>query len=194
MISSYKTITNSPTGVYKEKGSRFLAFAFKVETLEEIKEILEKIKKEHFSARHVCYAYKIGDQTRACDDGEPSSTAGKPILGQIVSHDLDRVLVVVVRYFGGVLLGTGGLTVAYRSAAASALDEAQIVVEIVKEKLQIAFSYALLPEVMNFLKNENLEISSQNFSAENVEMNLNIPLSIFEKVSEKLLKLEVKIL
>ena len=127
MIDTYKTIANRSEGLYKDKGSKFLAFAIPVEGIEEVNLELEQFRKSYFDARHVCYAYMLGvdgEQYRVYDDGEPSGTAGRPILGQIRSFGLSNVLVVVVRYFGGVLLGTGGLTVAYKTAAAAALSNA----------------------------------------------------------------------
>ena len=135
MHNTYKTIKASSNGIYKEKGSKFLSFAFPVSTVEQAKELIDKHKKEYFDARHVCYAYMLGnerDTFRANDDGEPSGTAGKPILGQLNSHQLTDILVIVVRYFGGVLLGTGGLTTAYKEAANDAITNVEIMVYMPK--------------------------------------------------------------
>lgn len=156
---TYITVTAPSEGVYKEKGSRFLSYLFPVTTEEEIREIYQKIKKEHYNARHHCYAWRLGKEEirfRANDDGEPSSTAGKPILGQLVSHDLTDVLLVVVRYFGGTLLGTSGLIHAYREAAASAIAAASSETRLIKATFQLDFGYSEMNAVMLLLKNENL--------------------------------------
>ena len=136
MEDTYKTIEKPSEGLFKDKGSKFISFAFPVDNEEEIKEIVQSIKKEHHSARHHCYAWRLGaDQLlfRANDDGEPSSTAGKPILGQIQSFDLTNILIVVVRYFGGTLLGVSGLINAYRNAALDAINQAEIVEKLVEK-------------------------------------------------------------
>lgn len=162
----YKTIEAISEGLYKEKGSKFLSFAIPVKSVEETKEILTEYRKRFFDARHVCYAYMLGyDRTefRANDDGEPSGTAGRPILGQINSRELTNVLVIVVRYFGGVLLGTGGLVTAYKEAAADALNAAEINERTVKNAFSIAFGYLSMNEVMKVIKDLNAEIVSQTF-------------------------------
>jgi len=158
---SYKTIKAKSEGLFKDKGSKFLSYAFPVETEEEIKEILIQIKKEHHSARHHCYAWRLGTEEitfRANDDGEPSSTAGKPILGQLLSFELTNILVVVVRYFGGTLLGTGGLINAYRTAAAEAIKNAKTVTRVVEDKFTLKFTYNEMNDVMQIIKQENLNI------------------------------------
>jgi len=163
---SYKTIADKSEGFFKDKGSRFFAYAFPVNTEEETKEIINQIRKEHHTARHHCYAWRIGVKEisfRANDDGEPSSTAGKPILGQLIKFDLTNVLLVVVRYFGGTLLGTGGLIQAYRSAAADALSHARIVIQTVKNYYRIKFTYLQMNDVMQVVKQENLNISDTRF-------------------------------
>ena len=163
---TYYSISLPCEGLYKDKGSKFIAYAFPVSSEEEIKTHLAILRKEHHSARHHCYAYRLGADKliyRANDDGEPSSTAGKPILGQIQSKDLTDILIVVVRYFGGTLLGVSGLINAYRQAAADALSHAIIIEKIVKEKYEIKFDYLQMNEVMKIIKDENLEIQSQNF-------------------------------
>lgn len=167
MPDEYKTITEViGEGFYSEKRSKFLAFAHHVETIDEIKDILASYRKKYYDARHVCYAYMLGADKadfRANDDGEPSSTAGKPILGQINSYDLTNVLVIVVRYYGGVNLGTGGLIVAYRTAAADALDHATIETRLVEEVITYSFPYPMMNAVMRVIKEMQPRIVSQTF-------------------------------
>lgn len=167
MTDEYKTITEViGEGFYSEKRSKFLAFAHHVETIAEIKDILASYRKKYYDARHVCYAYVLGADKadfRANDDGEPSSTAGKPILGQINSYDLTNVLVIVVRYYGGVNLGTGGLIVAYRTAAADALDHATIETRLVEEVITYSFPYPMMNAVMRVIKEMQPRIVSQTF-------------------------------
>ena len=167
MTDEYKTITEViGEGFYSEKRSKFLAFAHHVETIDEIKDILASYRKKYYDARHVCYAYVLGADKadfRADDDGEPSSTAGKPILGQINSYDLTNVLVIVVRYYGGVNLGTGGLIVAYRTAAADALDHATIETRLVEEVITYSFPYPMMNAVMRVIKEMQPRIVSQTF-------------------------------
>ena len=167
MTDEYKTITEViGEGFYSEKRSKFLAFAHHVETIDEIKDILASYRKKYYDARHVCYAYMLGADKadfRANDDGEPSSTAGKPILGQINSYDLTNVLVIVVRYYGGVNLGTGGLIVAYRTAAADALDHATIETRLVEEVIPYSFPYPMMNAVMRVIKEMQPRIVSQTF-------------------------------
>ena len=167
MTDEYKTITEViGEGFYSEKRSKFLAFAHHVETIDEIKDILASYRKKYYDARHVCYAYVLGADKadfRANDDGEPSSTAGKPILGQINSYDVTNVLVIVVRYYGGVNLGTGGLIVAYRTAAADALDHATIETRLVEEVITYSFPYPMMTAVMRVIKEMQPRIVSQTF-------------------------------
>lgn len=167
MTDEYKTITEViGEGFYSEKRSKFLAFAHHVETIDEIKDILTSYRKKYYDARHVCYAYMLGADKadfRANDDGEPSSTAGKPILGQINSYDLTNVLVIVVRYYGGVNLGTGGLIVAYRTAAADALDHATIETRLVEDVITYSFPYPMMNAVMRVIKEMQPRIVSQTF-------------------------------
>ena len=167
MTDEYKTITEViGEGFYSEKRSKFLAFAHHVETIDEIKDILASYRKKYYDARHVCYAYVLGADKadfRANDDGEPSSTAGKPILGQINSYDLTNVLVIVVRYYGGVNLGTGGLIVAYCTAAADALDHATIETRLVEEVITYSFPYPMMNAVMRVIKEMQPRIVSQTF-------------------------------
>lgn len=163
---TYLTIKKPSEGIFKDKGSKFLAFAFPVKTEGEIKNILTSLKKLHTGANHHCYAFRLGadkQSFRSNDDGEPSNTAGKPILGQIQSKDLTNILIVVTRYFGGTLLGVNGLINAYRQAAAEALSAAEIIEEIVKEYYLLQFDYLQMNDVMKIIKDEKLEIISQDF-------------------------------
>lgn len=164
----YKTIKEKAIGegFYSEKRSKFLAFAHHVDSVEEALEIVKAYKKKYYDAPHCCYAYRIGpDGTdcRANDDGEPSSTAGKPILGQIDSHGLTNTLVCVIRYFGGVKLGTGGLIVAYREAASDALEKSEIEERFVEEEVAFTFTYPMMNDVMKIIKEMNPRIVSQVF-------------------------------
>ena len=167
MTDQYRTITHQMgEGFYSEKRSKFLAFAHHVTTENEVKEFLQAYKKKYYDARHCCYAYMLGaDRSvfRANDDGEPSSTAGKPILGQINAHELTDILIVVVRYFGGTKLGTSGLIVAYRTAAAAAIENAQIETRYVEDIIDYSFTYPLLNEVMRVVKELEPRIVSQTF-------------------------------
>lgn len=167
MTDQYRTITHQMgEGFYSEKRSKFLAFAHHVTNENEVKELLQAYKKKYYDARHCCYAYMLGaDRSvfRANDDGEPSSTAGKPILGQINAHELTDILIVVVRYFGGTKLGTSGLIVAYRTAAAAAIENAQIETKYVEDIIDYSFTYPLLNEVMRVVKELEPRIVSQTF-------------------------------
>ncbi|MCK6607749.1 MAG: YigZ family protein [Flavobacterium sp.] len=182
----YKTIDfPSEEVLLKEKNSKFFGYAFPVTTEEEIKEILERLRKEHFSARHWCYAYQIGTekiQYRANDDGEPNNSAGMPIYGQIQSFEVTNVLVVVVRYFGGVKLGVGGLISAYKTAAQMALENATIVEKTINKHFIISFGYAHMNKVMRIIKEKNLQIVSQK-----MEMDCEIEISIRKKNVQNLL-------
>lgn len=187
----FKTIVNIGEGTYSEKRSKFLAFAHHVETLEEIKDIIQEYRKKYYDARHVCYAYMLGakrDDFRANDDGEPSSTAGKPILGQINSRELTDVLVVVVRYYGGVNLGTGGLIVAYKTAAAAALDASEIVIRQIESVITYDFPYVMMNAVMKVVKDIKPRIISQTYNG-TCEIKLGIRLSEAEQLKERLKKL-----
>lgn len=166
MKDSYKTIDTAAEGFFKDKGSKFHSFAVPVKNEDEIKEIILRLKKEHHSARHHCYAWRLGTEEvtyRANDDGEPSSTAGKPILGQLQRLDLTNIIIVVVRYFGGTLLGTGGLINAYRTAAANALQHAKIKTKIISQYFQLDFTYNEMNDVMLIVKQENLNIITTKF-------------------------------
>lgn len=166
---TYLTLKQECEGLYKDKGSRFIAYAFPVSNEELIKNIISQIKKEHHSARHHCYAYRLGADMktfRANDDGEPSNSAGKPILGQIQSHTLTNVLIVVVRYFGGTLLGVGGLINAYREAAADALANACIIEQMVEVDIETRFEYPYMDQVMRIAKDFGLKIIQQTYDSD----------------------------
>ncbi len=189
---TYRTIRRTAEGSYTEKRSRFLSFAIPVRTPEEVKTEVEKYRRQYYDARHVCWAYMLGAdrQTfRAVDDGEPSSTAGKPILGQINSNNLTDILIIVVRYFGGIELGTGGLIVAYRTAAAEAVAAAEIEERTVDVDITVAFEYPYLNGIMRIVKEENPTVVSQRFEMD-CEMTLRIRKGEAEKLKSRLLKIE----
>ena len=189
---TYKTITGVVDSCYTEKRSRFIAYAVPVRTVEEVKEQVDKFRKQYYDARHVCWAYMLGPDRstfRANDDGEPSGTAGKPILGQINSLELTDILVVVIRYFGGIKLGTGGLIVAYRAAAAEALSLAEIEERTVDEEITVQFEYPFMNGIMRIIKEDNPEVLSQSFDM-NCEMTLRIRKSEADKLCNRLLKVE----
>lgn len=179
MEDVFKTIEAQAEGIYKEKGSRFIALAYPVTREEEIRDIIAGLKEKYYDARHHCYAWRLGaakTHFRANDDGEPSSTAGKPILGQIQSNDLTNILIVVIRYFGGIKLGVSGLINAYREAAADVLRNALIIEKTVDEQLRIHFSYMVMNDVMKIVKEEEPEVLERNF-----EMECDMLLSIRQK-------------
>jgi uncharacterized YigZ family protein len=192
MEDTFKTIEKPSEGLFKDKGSRFISFAFPVNFEEEIREIVQSIRKEHHSARHHCYAWRLGADKllfRANDDGEPSSTAGKPILGQIQSFDLTNILIVVVRYFGGTLLGVSGLISAYRNAALNAINQAEIVEKLVEKWLLVEFGYAAMNEVMKVFKDEKLSQIDPQFDLK-CKIKTHIRLSESDRILESLLKIE----
>ena len=165
----YRTIAAPAEAVYTEKRSKFIAIALPVRTIEEVKTRLEEYQKKYYDARHVCYAYMLGHartEFRANDNGEPSGTAGKPILGQINSRELTDVLVIVVRYFGGIKLGTSGLIVAYRTAAAEALDASAFVEKTVDDEVEVTFEYPFMNDVMRVVKEEGPTIVSQSYDTD----------------------------
>jgi uncharacterized YigZ family protein len=191
MTDEFKTIQGTSEGFYSEKRSKFLAFAHHVETLDEIKSLLADYRKKYYDARHVCYAYMLGAERadfRANDDGEPSSTAGKPILGQINSNELTDILIVVVRYYGGVNLGTSGLIVAYREAAADALAHADIETRQVEERVTYDFPYVMMNDVMRIVKEMQPRIVSQTYD-NTCQIVLGIRQSEVETLRSKLAKL-----
>lgn len=184
----YKTITKSAEGYINEKKSKFLSFIFPISSVEDTKEILDEYRKKYYDARHVCWAYMLGherEEFRFNDDGEPSGTAGKPILGQINSSELTNVLIIVVRYFGGTLLGTGGLIRAYKEAAAVAIAEANIIEKTVDDKIKIHFEYVLLNDVMRVLKQFESVKWSQDFR-ESCQMELVVRRSLSPQLIEML--------
>lgn len=169
MADSYLTIEKYTEGIYKEKGSKFLAFAYPVNNQDEIKQILTDLRKKYYDATHHCYAYILGfdkEEFRMNDDGEPSSTAGKPIYGQLLSNNLTNVLVVIVRYFGGTKLGVSGLIKAYKAATAVCLEAAQIVEKKVMRLYEISFGYDKMNAVMSFLKQMNAQQKHHSFDNE----------------------------
>ena len=196
---SYKIVTTKGGGLYKEKGSKFIAEAFPVHSEAEVKEHVAEIRKKYFDAKHHCYAFMIGPDKacyRSSDDGEPSGTAGKPILNQILSKDVTNVCVVVTRYFGGQLLGVPGLINAYKTSAREALDNCTIVEKTIDEVYSLEFDYPLLNEVMRILKDENLEQQNPKFELR-CYLEISIRQSDSDRIVEKLKKIfgvEVKYL
>lgn len=189
---TYLTIKAFSQGLYREKGSRFIGFAYPVTSLDEIKRILESIRKEHHSARHHCFAWMLGQERknyRMSDDGEPSGSAGKPILGQINSHGLTNILIVVVRYFGGKLLGVSGLINAYRSAAESALQNSEIIEHFIQEYYELKFPYKSINDVMKIIKDEAVSQSQQEFGTE-CSLTINFRSSAEEKILNALGRIE----
>ena len=191
MSDTYLTIQDKSEGIYTEKRSKFLAFAHPIETIDEIKDLITDYKKKYYDARHVCYAYMLGPERidfRANDDGEPSSTAGKPILGQINSRELTNILVVVIRYFGGVKLGTSGLIVAYREAATEALSAATVIEKTIEETVTFTFPYVMMNSVMRVVKELNPRIIEQKYD-ETCIITLAIKRSMAPMLEERLNKL-----
>ena len=192
MDDTYRTIRDLSEGYYTEKRSRFLSFALPVRTPDEVKTQVDAYRKKYYDARHVCWAYMLGpDRTtfRANDDGEPSSTAGKPILGQINSNNLTDILIIVVRYFGGIELGTSGLIVAYRTAAAEAIAAAHIEERTVDETITITFEYPHLNSVMRIVKEDKPDVLAQSFEL-TCEMTLRIRQSRMNALKSRLLKVD----
>jgi len=188
MSDTYKTIKDTAEGYYTEKRSKFYAFAHHVSSVDEIKELNQKYRKQYYDARHVCYAYRLGPEGkdfRANDDGEPSSTAGKPILGVLLSNDITDVVVFVVRYYGGVNLGTGGLVVAYREAAQEAVANAEIVEEQVEEQYTYTFTYPQMNSVMRIVKEMQPRIIAQDFQT-TCSITLSIRKSLMPELKRKL--------
>lgn len=191
----FLTITDTPAeGFYSEKRSKFLAFAFHVTSEEEVKQYVAEFRKKYYDARHVCWAYMLGAERtdfRANDDGEPSSTAGKPILGQINKNELTDILIIVVRYYGGVNLGTSGLIVAYRTAAAEAIANAEVVSQFVEEEVVFDFPYIMMNDVMKIIKDMSPRIISQTYD-NTCEMKLSIRKSEAPMLKAKFDKLAFK--
>ena len=189
---TYKTIVGQAEGIYTEKRSKFIAIALPVRTIDEIKAHLEVYQKKYYDARHVCYAYMLGHERkdfRANDNGEPSGTAGKPILGQINSNELTDILIIVVRYFGGIKLGTSGLIVAYKAAAAKAIAAATIIEKTVDEEVTFYFEYPFMNDVMRIVKEEEPEIVAQGYDMD-CNMTLRIRQSMMPKLRARLEKVE----
>ncbi len=191
IVQQYKTLSGSSTGEYREKGSKFFAFAQAVKTEEDVRGMIEQYRSEHPKARHWCYAYRLdynGKLFRANDDGEPSGTAGKPIMGQIDSNELSLAMVLVVRYFGGKKLGASGLINAYKTSAAQSLLAAKIITIKIRSYYQVSFNYERMNDLMRFLKHDELKIIEQSFD-KNCKLNFSIPLAEAETVLERLGKL-----
>lgn len=189
---TFKTITDRAEGYYTEKRSKFISYAVPVRSVEEVKEELAKYRKEYYDARHVCWAYMLGldrKTFRANDDGEPSSTAGKPILGQINSNELTDILILVIRYFGGIELGTSGLIVAYRTAAAEAIAAATIEERTVDEDITVVFEYPYLNSIMRIVKEDAPTVIAQKFDMD-CEMTLRIRKGEAERLKNRLAKVE----
>jgi uncharacterized YigZ family protein len=189
---TYLTIDKPTEAIFKDKGSKFLSFAYPVENDQQIKEILNQLKKEHHTANHHCYAYRLGADKmnfRANDDGEPNNTAGKPILGQIQSNDLTNILIVVVRYFGGTLLGVSGLINAYKNSASDVIKVSAIIEKQILFNYTIQFYFEHLNEVMKLLKQLDCKITNQQFD-NNCEMSFSIRKGNSEQCEEKLKKIE----
>ena len=192
MDDTYRTIRDLSEGYYTEKRSRFLSFALPVRTPDEVKTLIDAYRKKYYDARHVCWAYMLGPDRitfRANDDGEPSSTAGKPILGQINSNNLTDILIIVVRYFGGIELGTSGLIVAYRTAAAEAIAAARIEERTIDETITITFEYPHLNSVMRIVKEDKPDVPTQSFEL-TCEMTLRIRQSRMDTLKSRLLKVD----
>ena len=191
-MDSYKTIAAIAEGTYSEKRSKFLAFAIPVQSVDEVKAHVAEYQKRYYDARHACYAYMLGAERtefRANDNGEPSGTAGKPILGQINSYGLTNILIIVVRYFGGIKLGTSGLIIAYRQAAIEALENAQIIEKTVDDDITFSFEFPMMNAVMKVVKDLNPQILSQGYDT-NCTMTLRIRRGMMPQLRERLSKVE----
>jgi len=192
MDDTYKTIAEPAEGTYSEKRSKFLAFAIPVRTQEEVKEWVKEYQKKYYDARHACYAYMLGHERkdfRANDNGEPSGTAGKPILGQINSNELTDILIIVVRYFGGIKLGTSGLIGAYKTAAAEAIANSTIIEKTVDDDITVYFEYPFLNDVMRIVKEEEPQVIDQVFEMD-CKMTLRIRRSKLDRLRSRLEKVE----
>ena len=187
-FDAYKSIAAPAQGLFKDNGSRFIAFAYPVETEEQVKELVQALRKEYHDARHHCFAYRLGykgDVWRASDDGEPSGSAGRPILGQIDSLGLSDVLVVVVRYFGGIKLGIPGLIRAYKTSTADALASAQIIEKIAARSFRVSFDYLSMNAVMKVLKDMDLQPSAQDYG-EQCSLQVRVRLSLIDTFTDKM--------
>jgi uncharacterized YigZ family protein len=188
----YKTISKPAEGIFKDKGSKFLGFAYPFTQEQDLKNIITNLKNEHSKARHFCFAYRLtADRSifRINDDGEPSGTAGRPILNTLLSKDLTNILVVIVRYFGGTLLGVPGLINAYKKATEDTIEQAIIIEKTIQDIYQLSFDYLQMNEVMKLVKDDNLEVIDQNFDL-NCKMKIAINQSELNKIIDKLEKIE----
>jgi len=186
---TYNTLADSSESYFLEKRSKFLSFAFPVESIETVNEILAEYRRKYYDARHVCYAYRLGyegEDFRVNDNGEPSGTAGKPIFGQMLSKDVTDVLIIVVRYFGGIKLGTSGLIVAYRQAASDVLEKAEIITRTIDVSFTVKFPYERMNDVMHIIKDLEVKIVSQDYDNDKCVMTLSIRKSLFEPLQNKL--------
>lgn len=189
---TYRTIKNVARGLFTEKKSKFIAYAIPIQSLDDIKLELERYKKEYYDARHICWAYMIGAdrlEYRANDDGEPSGTAGKPILGQINSHELTNILILVIRYFGGIKLGTSGLITSYKSATIEAISNAEIIEKTVDLNIHFSFEYPFMNDVMKIVKDLEPTILKQEYNMD-CHMTLGIRKSLFDELTTRLEKVE----
>lgn len=191
-MDTYLTIAATSHGEFKEKGSKFLAYAYFVSNESDIKEKLDLLKKEHFKATHHCYAYRLGTDGknyRANDDGEPSGTAGRPILGQIDSFGLTNLLIVVVRYYGGTKLGTSGLINAYRESAKEALSNAEKIEKIIESQLECSLAYIRMNDFMLFLKQHEIGVQSTEYKDDSILFRLSVRNKLLDLLKEKIANL-----
>lgn len=189
MADSYFSVENISQGLYKDKGSKFISFAVPVKSVDEVNTILAHYRKEYYDARHVCYAYMLGAEReifRSNDDGEPSGTAGKPILGQINSYNLTNVLIVVIRYFGGILLGTSGLIAAYRNAAKDAIDNARIIEHALTKIHKISFPYDIVSHIMRIIKDCHAQILNTEYQDNTQILTIEVQQAVSTACEEKL--------
>ncbi len=191
-MDTFLTVKDTATSIFKDKGSKFIAFIYPVSTIDEIKSILDQKRKEYYDARHVCYAYMLGFERlnfRANDDGEPSGTAGRPILGQINGANLTDVLIIVVRYFGGILLGTSGLINAYKTSAYDVINSAEIITKIVEKSFVATCDYQTVNDVMKIIKEYNLELVKSEYNLD-CSFTFKVRTSLIDTVSKKFSNLD----
>ena len=189
IADTYLSIAAPSEGLFKDNGSRFIALAFQVETEQQVKDTVARLRKEYHDARHHCYAFRLGydaSQWRSSDDGEPSGSAGRPILGQLESRKLSDTLVVVVRYFGGIKLGIPGLIRAYRTSTADALDKASVIEKTAAKAFRLHFDYAAMNDVMKRVKEMGLEVSSQDFGAQSCSLQTRVRLSMLDSFRQRM--------
>ena len=185
---TYKSVAKESNGIYKEKGSKFIAYLYPVQDENDIKKVLDILKEKYHDARHHCYAWRLGpkgEPYRANDDGEPSNSAGKPILGQLLSYEISDCIIVVVRYFGGTKLGVGGLISAYKIAAEEAIRANSIIEKIISKNIRVQFNYKNMNEMMNLVKQLKLEVLDRDFQSI-CNMTLRVRLSDYKKLTAKL--------